>query len=87
MRTFLEAKGEKKGRDPEIEYANNLEMVEFSEQFSSDITHIWLGWHSLLGTWDPVLLLFSAPSGLGPRPSFQSLTLRWPHCFCHRPWQ
>lgn len=59
-------------------------MGEFSEQIPSpDITQIWLGWHglgwhSLLGTWAPVLLLASAPSGLGPRPSSQSPTLSWP---------
>lgn len=54
-------------------------MGEFSEQISSpDITQIWLGWHSLLGTWALVLLLASAPSGLGLRPSSQSPTLTWP---------
>lgn len=31
----------------------------------------------MLGTWAWVLLLASAPSGLGPRPSSQIPTLRW----------
>lgn len=59
-------------------------MGEFSEQIPlPDITQIWrgwhgLGWHSLLDTWAPILLPASAPSGLGPRPSSQSPTLRWP---------
>lgn len=43
-RTFLGSEGEKKGRDPKIEYANMQRWVEFFEQIPSpDITQIWLG--------------------------------------------
>lgn len=71
-------KGKKRKR-PRNRICKYVETGDFSEQISSlDITQIWLGWHSLLGTWARVLLFASASSGLGPRPSSQSSARRWP---------
>ena len=82
-----------KKKRPQNRICKYAEMGEFSEQIPSpDITQIWLGWHglgwhSLLGTWAPVLLLASAPYGLGPRPSSESYPEVASRSLCHSLWQ